>query len=77
MQSKIEGIYTINRGINDINQLGNIMKWNGETDFEYWGTSQSINNDTCNRVRGTDGTVYPPHITTDKSFELYASDICR
>lgn len=77
MQSKVDGVYTVNRGINDISQLGDIMKWNGGSEFEYWGTSQSINNDTCLKVRGTDGTIYPPHITTDSSFELFASDICR
>lgn len=77
MQSKTDGIYTINRGINDVNQLGRLQKWNGEDRFKYWGNPRSIDNDKCNVVRGTDGTVYPPEITTDKTFDIFQSDVCR
>lgn len=77
MQSKSDGIYKISRGINDINQLGNLIQWNNKNNFGYWGTPNSVNNETCERVRGTDGTMYPPHVTTDKEFEIFSSDICR
>lgn len=77
MQSKIDGIYTVNRGLNDASQIGKLLKWNGEDRFKYWGNPRSINNDICSIVRGTDGTIYPPGITTDKTFEIFTSDICR
>lgn len=67
----------MNRGIKDITQLGNIMKWNHRDQFPYWGTDLSLNNDKCNTVRGSDATIYPPGATKTQGYEIFASDICR
>nr|CAI5832883.1 unnamed protein product [Callosobruchus analis] len=73
-----DGEYTTLRGRKDINKLGTIIRWNGKPFLENtWGTSVSVNNDTCNRVRGTDSTLYPPHVTKNGIFEIFSTDICR
>ncbi|XP_074028162.1 sensory neuron membrane protein 2 [Leptinotarsa decemlineata] len=72
-----DGIYTLNRGIDDITQLGQIMQWNHYSELPFWGRQQSTNNETCSRVRGTDSTLYPPHITEKSTFDIFATDICR
>ncbi|XP_028134254.2 sensory neuron membrane protein 2 [Diabrotica virgifera virgifera] len=72
-----DGIYTLNRGIDDISKLGRIMQWNNSHYLPFWGTSQSINNDTCQLVEGGDSTMYPPHATKDKGFVIFSTDICR
>ncbi|XP_056632011.1 sensory neuron membrane protein 2-like [Diorhabda sublineata] len=72
-----DGIYTVNRGIHDVSQLGNIMKWNHSTHLPFWGSKQSSNNDSCQLVHGGDSTLYPPQITKDDVLSIFATDICR
>lgn len=72
-----DGVYTVNRGIHDIKQLGNIMRWNESETLPFWGQINSINNDTCKKVRGTDATIYPPRIKKGDYFEIFSPDICR
>ncbi|XP_072399703.1 sensory neuron membrane protein 2-like isoform X2 [Diabrotica undecimpunctata] len=72
-----DGIYTLNRGIDNISKLGSIMQWNNSRYLPFWGTSQSINNNTCQLVEGGDSTIYPPHASKDKSFLIFSTDICR
>ncbi|KAG5893044.1 hypothetical protein JTB14_014824 [Gonioctena quinquepunctata] len=72
-----DGVYTTNRGIEDLTQLGHIMRWNHLSELPYWGRLESTNNDTCKRVRGSDSTIYPPHVTKNSEFEVFSTDICR
>ncbi|KAJ8959302.1 hypothetical protein NQ318_021988 [Aromia moschata] len=72
-----DGVYTVNRGQNDVLELGHIIRWNEKQTLPNWGRVESINNATCNQVRGTDSTIYAPHITRDRSLEIFSTDICR
>ncbi|CAH1116434.1 unnamed protein product [Phaedon cochleariae] len=72
-----DGKYTVNRGLDDITKLGQIIRWNDESELSFWGRIQSTNNDTCNKVRGSDSTIYPPHVTKTRTFDIYSTDICR
>lgn len=76
-KEKADGVYTVNRGIKDMTQLGNIMRWNGSNEINIWGSSLSKNNDTCKRVAGTDSTIYKPRIAENEELEIFNTDICR
>ncbi|CAF3618194.1 unnamed protein product [Rotaria socialis] len=69
-----DGLYTVFTGVNDINRLNYIDKWNGGSYLTYWNSTQS------NKINGTDGSWFPP-LSTDKlqSKRLYAfsTDVCR
>ncbi|KAJ3662460.1 hypothetical protein Zmor_006808 [Zophobas morio] len=67
-----DGKYTVKRGLDDIDRLGYISAWNGMKYTSYWGDGT-----TCSEVRGTDSTLYPPRITKDNEFYIFATDICR
>ncbi|XP_066254528.1 sensory neuron membrane protein 2-like [Euwallacea similis] len=72
-----DGLYTINRGIKDMTELGNIMRWNGASSLSTYGTKESTNNNTCHSLRGTDSTIYRPMVTKDDEIIIYNTDICR
>ncbi|XP_066152403.1 sensory neuron membrane protein 2-like [Euwallacea fornicatus] len=72
-----DGIYTVNRGIKDMEALGTIMRWNGATHLSTYGTKESTNNNTCHSLRGTDSTIYQPMITGEGNVTIYNTDICR
>jgi lysosome membrane protein 2 len=70
-----DGLYTIKRGINDVKTLGQIVRLNNSTRTHYW--KQSNANSSCDEVKGTDSTLYPPQISKDSIFQIYSTDICR
>ncbi|KAH8233171.1 hypothetical protein KR026_005042, partial [Drosophila bipectinata] len=62
---------TVNTGVDDIDKYGIIDKFNGRTHLPHWTT------DNCNRLDGTDGSIFPPHITHDRVLYVYDKDLCR
>lgn len=69
-QSKQDRV-TIFSGVNDITQFGIIDKYNGVSYLPHWST------DACNHLNGTDGSIFPPHITKNTTLHLYDKDLCR
>ncbi|KAJ4444619.1 hypothetical protein ANN_06415 [Periplaneta americana] len=64
-------IVTVFTGGHDITQFGLIDKFNGHTHLPHWKT------DACNRLNGSDGSIFPPHITPDTTLYVYEKDLCR
>lgn len=64
--------FTIYSGENDLKQLAIIKDLNGKSSLDIWTT------DECNRVDGTDGSQFPPHLM-DKRQTLYVfiKSLCR
>ena len=48
-----------------------IDKWNGISKMTHWKT------DECNRIVGTDGTAFPPDLTTNTTLHLFNPELCR
>ncbi|RZC37537.1 sensory neuron membrane protein 2-like, partial [Asbolus verrucosus] len=70
-----DGLYTVKRGIQNIQTLGHIVKLNNSTRTNFW---QRLGpNSVCDKVEGTDSTLYPPEISRDSVFKIYSTDICR
>ncbi|XP_037929819.1 scavenger receptor class B member 1-like [Teleopsis dalmanni] len=62
---------TIFNGVEDITQYGIIDKYNGHEQLHHWLS------DECNLLNGTDGSIFPPHIETDRVLHIYDKDLCR
>lgn len=64
--------YTIHSGIEDISKLGMFIATNGEKKMDLYL------DDECNRIDGTDGSQFPPHLLDKKSpLNVYIKNICR
>lgn len=55
----------------NLNQLGEIVSYNGETEIDTW------DGDDCNRIRGTDATIFSPHIKKTDKLWAFTPAICR
>lgn len=55
----------------DIKKFGIIDKYNGNSHLPHWTTPE------CNHLNGTDGSIFPPHITKNTTLNLYDKDLCR
>ncbi|XP_075232479.1 sensory neuron membrane protein 1-like [Lycorma delicatula] len=63
--------YTVMRGVNNLLDIGRLVQIDGKTELPFWKGE-------CNRLSGTDSTVFPPHRRQDNtSFTAYSSDLCR
>lgn len=62
---------TIFSGVDDISQYGIIDKYNGKSQLSHYTT------ESCNRINGSDGSIFPPHITPETTIHVFDKDLCR
>lgn len=62
---------TVFSGVDDITKFGLIDRYNGRTHLPHW------TNEGCNRLNGSDGSIFPPHITKNTTLFVYEKDLCR
>lgn len=62
---------TVWTGVNDIKQYGIIQKYNGRTHLAHYTEER------CNRLNGSDGSIFPPHISKESTLHVYDKDLCR
>lgn len=62
---------TVFTGAEDITKFGVINRFNGKSQMTHWKT------DECNRIDGSDGSVFPPHMNHNTTIYVYDKDLCR
>lgn len=64
--------FSIHSGVGDLSKLNVIDNFNGKPGMDFWAT------DECNRVDGTDGSQFPPHLLDKKhKLEVFIKAFCR
>ena len=55
------------------------MKYDNKTHLSAWYDDKEAAGDekTCNRIHGTDGSLFPPHVKENQIFHIFNKDICR
>ncbi|CAG7721662.1 unnamed protein product, partial [Allacma fusca] len=51
--------------------FGKTVSWNGKPSLSFWKDSK------CNKVDGTDGTIFPPFATKHDILTAFSPDLCR
>ena len=69
--------FKINTGTKSILDLGSIVKYDNKTHLSTWYDDEEAGEKTCNRIHGTDGSLFPPHVKEDQVFHIFNKDICR
>ncbi|KAL1117907.1 hypothetical protein AAG570_004220, partial [Ranatra chinensis] len=64
-------IVTMFTGAGDMSRYGYIDKFNGLSHLPHWKTEK------CNRMAGSDGSIFPPHITHNTTLYVFDKDMCR
>jgi len=63
---------TVNNGLNDLNEMDQVMYLNGKSMLHPWKT------DTCNAVGGSEGMFFPREaVQHGQSVYLFHKDSCR
>ncbi|CAG7726305.1 unnamed protein product, partial [Allacma fusca] len=71
--------WKIKAGVKDSSTIGNIMSFNGETRLSYWNHNSLPRSEQeyCNRLNGSDGTLNPPMVTRDRPLYVFNPFLCR
>lgn len=64
-------VYTIFSGRGDITKYGIIDKWNGKDGLGHWTSEE------CDSIAGSDGSIFPPHMTKNTVIKVFDKDLCR
>lgn len=62
---------TVFTGAGDITKFGLLDKFNGKPSLLHWKT------DFCNRIDGSDGSIFPPHMNENTTLYVFDKDLCR
>ena len=70
--------FKIDTGKNNILDLGSIVKYDNKTHLSTWYDSEEeAGEKTCNRIHGTDGSLFPPYVKENQIFHIFNKDLCR
>uniref|UniRef100_A0A2H1W0Z7 Scavenger receptor class B member 1 n=1 Tax=Spodoptera frugiperda TaxID=7108 RepID=A0A2H1W0Z7_SPOFR len=64
-------VVTMFSGANDMTTYGIISHYNMRDRLQHWTS------DACNSIAGSDGSIFPPHITMNDTLAVYDKDLCR
>ncbi|XP_028038249.1 scavenger receptor class B member 1 isoform X1 [Bombyx mandarina] len=64
-------VVTMFTGATDMTRYGIVDRYNMRDRLPHWTTDQ------CNSVAGSDGSIFPPHITANDTLRVYDKDLCR
>ncbi|KAL0281385.1 UNVERIFIED_CONTAM: hypothetical protein PYX00_002386 [Menopon gallinae] len=64
-------IITVFSGAADISRLNLVDRFNGFSHLPHWKSEK------CNRINGSDGSLFPPHIDKNTTLYVYDKDLCR
>ncbi|CAL8138190.1 unnamed protein product [Orchesella dallaii] len=66
-----QGLFEVFTGVQDTDKFGVVASWNGSPDMPWW------EDDNCKKIRGTDGSIFQPFVTTDRKLDMFSPDLCR
>ncbi|CAH0578419.1 unnamed protein product [Chrysodeixis includens] len=70
-------LYEVDRGLSEPTLLGDIIRYNESSYFNYWRPYSDEEPGVCNMINGTDAGIFRPFVDRTKSIYAINTDICR
>ncbi|KAL5276348.1 Snmp1 family protein [Megaselia abdita] len=67
------GRFTVKRGINESEDLGQVVCFNGEEKLTVWSEDPP----TCNMISGTDSTIFSTFRTEQEGVTVFSAELCQ
>jgi len=58
-------------GVNDVYNVGQVISFDGKTELDFWESEE------CNRIHGTDGSIFHPDVEKNETLFLFNKDLCQ
>lgn len=59
-------------GYDNSNNFGRVKTWNGKPELGFWRKYSE-----CDKLKGTDGSIFPPFVTRETELDAFSPDVCR
>jgi len=69
-----DGLFECSTGVDDYRRFGQLQSWNGLPYLKQWYDGNETH---CNKIQGTDGTIYPYDMDINQRAYIYQTDLCR
>lgn len=73
MNNSITARYTVIRGSKNVHEMGKVTLLNGESELAYFRDEKAH----CNKINGTDRTIFPGRQTDEELVWLHIVEACR
>ncbi|XP_075167837.1 sensory neuron membrane protein 1-like [Haematobia irritans] len=65
------GRFKVSRGMRNYRTIGEVLEFDGDTELNVWP------GDECNKLRGTDSTIFAPLMKPSEGLWSFSADLCR
>lgn len=69
--ASVSAVLEVSDGLQDSKNLGQILTFRGQRELSVWKTPEA------NRIRGSDGSLFPHFLTPQSTVHLFSQDVCR
>ncbi|KAH8394614.1 hypothetical protein KR222_000056 [Zaprionus bogoriensis] len=69
------GEFKVSRSRLHKSSVGRVLAFNGAQQLEVWPDANATS--SCNRLRGTDGTIFPPYMRPKHGLWSFSAQLCR
>lgn len=66
-----ETILRVKTGKGNIQDVGSITAWNNQSKLPMW------NGESCNAIKGTDGSIFHPELSRNETLFIFNRDLCQ
>lgn len=63
--------FKVQRGVINSKDVGRVIQYDGDSQLDAWHEG------SCNEIRGTDGTVFPPYLADEDEVWAFSPELCR
>ncbi|CAG7785909.1 unnamed protein product, partial [Allacma fusca] len=71
--------FKVYRGVKNYKDFGKIVEYDHQTEVNFW-TNSSLppkSEQYCNKINGSDGSLFAPFVRKDKKIYIFSYEICR
>jgi len=65
------GLFEAMTGVGDLNNVGQVVSFDGKTELDWWASEE------CNRIQGTDGSIFHPEVQKNETLYIFNKDLCQ
>ena len=69
--NSVSGEWETFTGLEDVREVARVLSYDGRQRLDWWA------GDHCNAIRGTDGSLFHPGVSTNETLYIFNRDLCQ
>ena len=69
--NSVSGEWETLTGLDDVKEVARVLSYDGQHQLDFW------EGDSCNAIRGTDGSLFHPEVNINETLYIFNRDLCQ